>query len=79
MHAHGEYGHGAAVAVVGGIPDELIVKTHVQLRQDSQAVVTLDNLLRSRMRQPMPFHSPMTPVSSASSPRPTTTIELSSW
>src|SRR5580692_6378364 len=51
MQAQGPYGHGSAIAVVGGIPDILVVGGQLRPRKQSDAVVSLDHLFRTGVRE----------------------------
>ena len=50
MQAKGPYGHGSAIAVVGGISDVLVVGGQLRPRNQPEAVVSLDCLLRTGVR-----------------------------
>jgi len=52
VHAYGDDGHGAAIGVVAGVLDPLVVETQVSPRTGGGVIVDLDNLLGSGMRQP---------------------------
>src|SRR5580704_7747660 len=51
MQAQGPYGHGSAIAVVGGVPDILVVGGQLRPRKQSDAVVSLDHLFRTGVRE----------------------------
>src|ERR1700728_4788886 len=51
MDTYREYRYGSPVGVVARVFDELIIKGQVELRQESQVVIGLENLLGSGVRQ----------------------------
>ena len=63
MDAAGDDIHWAAIGVVGGVDDELIVGGNPGRGCESVAVIGLDDLLESRMRQcPSPMRIPKPPA-----------------
>src|ERR1035438_7122607 len=52
MQTYGNDRHGATVDVVARVFDPLVIESDVNLPQNGEAVICLDDLLRSRMREP---------------------------